>query len=172
MAIVATDTVRNPIRRRLLVLIFALGLVLGGGTTYLVWQFSSSSRNPLGTLVAAPGAQVLASETGHGNEEVIVQRQSSLKFHRLGLDAICVGQNDRLVVQVYTPGLAKPLGFIPICSPSGGGMWEVALPQGTVGYPEKIVVRTSSSTRWRFMLVNSENSLGMVLVRSQSCVIP
>jgi hypothetical protein len=171
MKIMAIDVLRSSLGRRLLIVIFAVGLVIGIGSTYLVPRIVNSTSSTLGTIVAVPGAQVLASGTGQGTQEILLHHRSALRFHRLGLDATCVGQNDNLVVKVYIPGLSLPLGFIPICRPSGGGMFEVALPKGTLGYPDKVVVHANSSTRWSFMLVNSENSLGMVLVRSLSCVV-
>ncbi len=87
-----------------------------------------------------------------------------MRFHRLGLDVTCIGDNQNLLVQVYIPGLAKPLGVMPKCTPNGGGMWEVALQRGTVGSPEKVMVRASKSTRWSFILVNSENSVGVARI--------
>jgi hypothetical protein len=181
MTIIDIDVLRSSLGRRLLIVIFVVGLVIGIGSTYLVPRIVNSTSStylgsmaisgPAGTIVAVPGAQVLASGTGQGTQEILLHHRSALRFHRLGLDATCVGQNDNLVVKVYIPGLSLPLGFIPICRPSGGGMFEVALPKGTLGYPDKVVVHANSSTRWSFMLVNSENSLGMVLVRSLSCVL-
>ena len=161
MRVTATYASRYSFRRLLPIVILVVGLAIGAVSALLISKVANSTSGALGTLVAVPGAQVIASGTGSGTQESTVTDRSTVRFHRLGLDVTCIGGNGYLLVQVYIPGLAKPLGVKPICTPNGGGMWEVATPTGTVGYPEKVIVRANKSTRWSFMLVNSENSVGV-----------
>lgn len=164
MTVTAAYASRYSFRRLLPIVIFVVGLAIGAVSTLLISKVADSTSGALGTLVAVPGAQVIASASGSGTQEIPVMNRSTMRFHRLGLDVTCIGDNEYLLVQVYIPGLAKPLGVMPKCTPNGGGMWEVALPRGTVSYPEKVMVRASSATRWSFMLVNSEKSVGVARI--------
>ncbi|KJF17344.1 hypothetical protein [Acidithrix ferrooxidans] len=161
----ATHASRYSFRRLLPIVIFVAGLAIGAVSALLIPWIANSTNRALGTLVGDPGEQVIASGTGSGTQEIPVMNRSAMRFHRLGLSVTCVGPSKGFaLVQVYIPGESLPFGVEPLCGPNGGGMLNVAEPTGTIGYPDKIIVRASSSIRWSFMVVNPENTVGVVLI--------